>query len=461
MTLQSPRSSTPAEQRADRLHRIAIIGRGFTGIMTAIALFKGVTRPFHLVMFDPRARVDLGEGLNQSTAVVLPSRVRDLSVDPKSRDDFRDWLETNDVWRQRQPQSALVGVENAFVPEQVFGAYVYKRFAEALAQRPDVVVQCLPEKVTGLERGPDAGFTVSFGQAQKKHFDAVFLATGYGLREPRSETVVPTSARTAIVVGSGVRAVEQALVLLDAGPASHVSLISSSGLLPQSHTPTAVGTLVLDAPMPRTLRGAFRYLREAASRADAEGFGWQGIMNWFRLQAHDLWEGLTPDERARFKRHVKAIYDSHRHRLPPEHYQKLRAAIENGSITLRKGRVERIVSNGVLLSSPGGDEVLVADVTIDCRFRPPSNDSTLIRSIAASGLARRDELDLGIVVDQTGQTQAAVGRPGALFAMGSLGLGSIADIDQIPQIVAQAHAATAALNERIEENTRMRHDSVV
>ncbi|WP_280950806.1 hypothetical protein [Rhizobium leguminosarum] len=37
--------------------------------MTAIALFKRVDRPFHLVMFDPRAKIDIGEGISQSARV--------------------------------------------------------------------------------------------------------------------------------------------------------------------------------------------------------------------------------------------------------------------------------------------------------------------------------------------------------------------------------------------------------
>jgi len=51
------------------------------------------------------------------------------------------------------------------------------------------------------------------------------------------------------------------------------------------------------------------------------------------------------------QRHVKAISDSHRNRLPPEHYQRLREAIASGAITMRKAKVERIAKNGGLLSA--------------------------------------------------------------------------------------------------------------
>lgn len=448
MTLLSPHSFAPQGKDVDRLARIAIVGRGFTGIMTAIALFKGIDRPFHLIMFDPRPKIDVGEGVNHAVATVLNSRVRDLSVDPRRRDDFQSWLEADGDWHGGLPANSA-GLEHSFVPERVFGNYVYKRFAEALMARPDVVVQFLPEIVTAVDRHPQMGFSVFFGNDQRKHFDVVFLATGYGLRDSLEKPTIPVEAQSGVVIGGGVKAVGQALALLKDGKVPHINLISESGFLPQSHAQAAVGSAAAGEPIPRTLRGAFRYLRDAATRADAEGSGWQGIMNGFRLQARELWEELRPDERARFKRHVKAVYDSHRHRLPPDDYRHLHQAIESGAITLRKGKVERIASNGVLLSVSQGLEVLHADFTVDCRFRPSSNDSSLIRSVVACGLAKRDALELGLVADECGRTIAAHRSVRGLFAMGLLGLGSVADIDLVPQIVSQSHAAAASLNEWI------------
>ncbi|NKL40218.1 hypothetical protein GFL57_04160 [Rhizobium leguminosarum bv. viciae] len=442
MTLLSSRSSNSKSQDADHLARIAIVGRGFTGIMTAIALFKRVDRPFHLVMFDPRAKIDIGEGISQPASTVLTSRVRDLSVDPELPDDFRRWLETDDTWRDRLI-SDPAGLEHAFVPGEIFSTYVYKRFAEALADRPDVIVQFGSDTVTAIDRHLDGGYSVFLGAEQRTRFDAVFLATGYGMRE-NSDTAPAGGAQSAVVIGGGIHAVDRALGLLADAKISHVTLISESGFLPQSHAPAAVGAIVTDQPMPGTLRGAFRFLREAAGKADLEGSGWQGIMNGFRSRARDLWAGLTPEEPARFKRHVKAIYDSHRNRLPPEHYQRLHHAIASGAIAVRKGKVNCIATNGVLFSGPAGLEVLPADLTIDCRFRPSGTDSPLVRSLIVAGLATRDELEIGIVVDECGRTKASALH--GLFAMGPLGLGSLPDIDLVPQIVVQSHAAASLLN---------------
>lgn len=168
--------------------------------------------------------------------------------------------------------------------------------------------------------------------------------------------------------------------------------------MPQPHAPSAIGSVSSDRPFPDTRRGACRHLREAANGAAPEGTGRQGIMNNFRLRARELRQGLSQEERRRFKRHVKPIYDSHRNRLPLGHYERLRQAIDSGAITVRKGKVERIATNGLLLSGEGdcrscrrtGRSIVVSVRPISilhssARFSPRSlRDGT--NSISASSL---------------------------------------------------------------------------
>jgi len=58
-----------------------------------------------------------------------------------------------------------------------------------------------------------------------------------------------------VVIGGGIHAVDQALRLLSAGEASHVTLISASGFLPQSHARAAVGLVKSDRPLPKIPAG--------------------------------------------------------------------------------------------------------------------------------------------------------------------------------------------------------------
>jgi uncharacterized NAD(P)/FAD-binding protein YdhS len=113
--------------------------------------------------------------------------------------------------------------------------------------------------------------------------------------------------------------------------------------------------------------------------------------------------------------------------------------------------VERIAINGVLLSNTAGLEVISADRSIDCRFRPTDVTSPLFRSLFTAGLIRRDDVDFGVLVDRCGRAVGAVDQFHGLFAMGPLGLGSLPDIDLVPEIVLQSQAAASALNVWIEQ----------
>ena len=90
------------------------------------------------------------------------------------------------------------------------------------------------ESVAAIGRHARGGLSVVSGEGDRARFDAVFLATGYGLREIAESNAGLTGAREVQVIGGGVHAVDRALRLLAAGEASHVTLISASGFLPQA-----------------------------------------------------------------------------------------------------------------------------------------------------------------------------------------------------------------------------------
>src|SRR5688500_18016879 len=105
MTVQglfSARANAAAQISA--VPRIAIVGRGFSGMMTAIALMKTVRAPFHLQLFDPNSSVSGGQALASAhSSTILNTRVRDLSVSVGDNDDFNDWLCSNAAFRAAVP----------------------------------------------------------------------------------------------------------------------------------------------------------------------------------------------------------------------------------------------------------------------------------------------------------------------------------------------------------------------
>ncbi len=112
--------------------RIAIVGRGFSGMMMAVALMRTVRTPFHLQLFDPNSTVNGGQALASArSSTILNTRVRDLSVSLGDPDDFNDWLCSNAEFRAAVP-AAIPGFRQIFVPKEIFSDYVYQRFSKRL-----------------------------------------------------------------------------------------------------------------------------------------------------------------------------------------------------------------------------------------------------------------------------------------------------------------------------------------
>lgn len=455
--LFSPEAGAAA--RAYHTPRIAVVGRGFSGMMMAIALMKSVRTPFHLQLFDPNSSVSGGQALASGrSSDILNSRVRDLSVSSGDPDDFNDWLCSNTDFRSAVT-AAIPGFQQIFVPKSIFSDYVYQRFSDALASRHDISVQVSSEAVITVSRGQGDRFLLESESGQSRLFDIVILSTGYGTDKSAastlSQSVEPTTVRArrlvsrphTVLLGSGLRAVDRLLQMRDAGYTGQITIVSKHGFLPQSHTRSSADPVFPSEQMPTQLSGIVRFVREACREAEKEGQNWQSVMNGLRKHARSLWRSLPAEQKQRFNRHLRALYDSHRNRLPEALHVRLRHELAEGNTLLRKGDALRQTSSGLVFRAAGQvvEETIYADQVIDCNCQAPDLDAPLMRSLIEGGLAAPDELSLGLAVAANGELSVDGRMTPGLFAIGPLGLGSLPDIDLVPEIVSQAYAAAEGI----------------
>lgn len=448
-----------AAAQISALPRIAIIGRGFSGMMMAVALMRTVRTPFYLQLFDPNSTVNGGQALSSArSSTILNTRVRDLSVSLGDPDDFNDWLCSNAEFRAAVP-AAIPGFRQIFVPREIFSDYVYQRFSEALAARRDITVQVCHDPVVAIRRSHGNRFLLESANPANPLFDTVILATGYGL--PRSEAeeqdVSPVRAQRlvarphTVLLGSGIRVVDQLLQLRDAGYAGQVTIISRHGFLPQSHTPNSADPVFPAESLPQGLPDIVSFIRQACREAEEEGRSWQSVMNGLRRHARSLWRSLPAREKRQFNRHLRAIYDSHRNRLPETMHLRLKRELAEGRTVLRRGRAGRRGLSGLFFTPAGSssEEIIHAERIIDCRCHAPDLSAPLIQSLLAARLAMPDELALGLAVNARGEPFLDDGSSiDGLFAVGPLGLGSLPDIDLVPEIVTQAYSASERIAAR-------------
>jgi len=100
--------------------RIAIVGGGASGVITAVNFARAMRRQVEIVIIERRA--NLGRGIAYSTSDpshLLNVRVENMSAFPDDHEHFLGWLKLNGpAYRINHPAPFL------FVPRSVYGAYL-------------------------------------------------------------------------------------------------------------------------------------------------------------------------------------------------------------------------------------------------------------------------------------------------------------------------------------------------
>lgn len=231
--------------------------------------------------------------------------------------------------------------------------------------------------------------------------------------------------RRVLLLGTGLTMADVALRLALRGPEPpEILALSRHGRLPQVQTafsrgPLRAGAVASIRASGGSLREVVSIVRALSDQANGVGGDWREVINAVRRIAPELWTGLSIEERRRFLRHVRPIWDVHRHRLPPAAAQELQRMQTSGRLTVRAGSIEgaNITRAGIeVIWRPRGTqqrERVVVGRIFNCTgpdYHPARSDSTLVQSLLASGLITPDPLGLGISVTDAGEVIAADGR---------------------------------------------------
>ena len=440
---------------------VGVVGGGFTGAAAAIACLARLNRPFQLVVVE--SSVSLGRGVAYGARHplnLLNVRTRDLSVRANQPGDFLNW-----AFRQLDQGENHAGLHDGlahtFLPRQLFGEYVRERFFAAVGARPDVELKIVTAVATACI-SDGSHFTLHFDRRDPLQADIVLLATAYGLPAPTPtgalapfDALPPerfATAKSVVLIGSGLTMVDVLLSVRRDGFQGKAMVISRRGQLPRPHA--AKGVVPQDIGLPRSKRvsGLTGSVAIACAAAEAHGRPWQAIINSLRSSLQDIWRGLPVEEQSRFLRHVRPLWDAHRHRLPLEVHGRLQAEFDEGRAVLLRTRVTKVERDGetfkLALKRRGSEqtEVMTADLAFDCTGHRPDLNSPLITGLVNQGAAREDAHGLGLAVEPNGQVLSKSGAPTrGLFALGPLCQGSLWEITAVPEIVSQCDAAALTI----------------
>jgi uncharacterized NAD(P)/FAD-binding protein YdhS len=187
------------------------------------------------------------------------------------------------------------------------------------------------------------------------------------------------------------------------------------------------------------------------ARVRADG-NWQSALDDLRPLLPGWWAGMPVNDRRRFLRRDRRMWDIHRHRIPAATAAEIAAMRAAGRLVLHRGAIvatEAGSGTAPLRVTLADGRVLDVGAVVNCtgaqedvrRVTDP-----LVVDLLASGLARPGPLGLGLDTGSDGRVRTAAGRAdNPLWTIGAPRRDNLWETTAFPEIRAQATALAGAV----------------
>jgi uncharacterized NAD(P)/FAD-binding protein YdhS len=432
---------------------VAIVGGGYSGTLQAIHLLR---RGARVTLIERADR--LGRGIAYSTRYedhLLNVPAGRMSAFADQPGHFADWL-----------SARAGGQPTDFAQRRLYGAYLREVLDEAK--------QAFGERLRIVEgeaedvRPGTTGEVVHLVCDEEINADAVILALGN--LEPDLPRNLPPELRTGglyiadpwatdishglqpedriLLIGTGLTAVDAAVMLDSAGFKGRTLAVSRRGLLPRPHADPPGHAHGLEALPEQRGSRLIRFVRR-----EAERIGWRAAVDQLRPVTHQLWAEASVEERRRFLRHLRPWWDVHRHRIAASIADRVERMQREGRLVVDAGKIiSMTASDGraqVEWRPRGSSDVERLEVARIVNCTGPQMDisragETLLDGLIDNGRIRPDPCRIGIDVDRDWRVLGRSGEPAfALFAIGPMTRSAVWEMVAVPDIRNQVQALAA------------------
>jgi uncharacterized NAD(P)/FAD-binding protein YdhS len=259
-----------------------------------------------------------------------------------------------------------------------------------------------------------------------------------------------------LILGTGHSAIDHLQLLVAAGYAGKITLMSRHGFLPAVHKPIEPANIdASEVPFGQRFSAVWRWFRNRVREAEHEGGDWRAVLDGLRPHAQAFWQSLSVEEQRRFIRHARAWYDVRRHRLAPSITATLERLRSEGRLEVIAARLQSVREFGgaaeVVYRRRGerDDRVVKVQGIIECTgfdLDPRSAGNPILSSLLACGAAQRGPHGFGLKVSPSCALIDSDGHAAKdLFAVGPLTRGQFWEVVGLPDVRQQC----AALAQRL------------
>ena len=451
--------------------RIAIVGGGFSGIMTAVNLARLSKHPLRVTLINQRCPMGRGTAYGMKRPEhLLNVAARNMSALGDEPDHFLQWLRT----RSEYDTLPEIELRERFIPRMVYGDYLRSLMQHHL-QSAGAMTPVKTEFVSGealdIEAaGPAA--TIRLADGKTVEADRVVLATGNEppAALPGAETLtghpawvanpwqpweqrLPAQGGSVIVLGTGLTTVDAIITLRTLGWMGSIHAISRHGWFPHAHFR---GIEYPDFPPPGVdlatlgLEGLVALVQQHCAALHERNANPAIIVDKLRPHTQRIWTHFTREERLTFARKHAARWNIFRHRIAPEIHAQVTGSQLTGQLQIHAAGVERVeASGGQVLVHFGQGKSLAGDLVINATgpaTRLTASRSVLLQNLLRRGLVVPDDTDLGVRIDPDHTVFTAQGeRSGFLLALGPLLRGTFWETVAVPELRVQARRVAETL----------------
>ena len=462
----------PKVMPTDSTERVAIVGGGFSGMMTAVNLVRLARQPLRVTLVNgsPTSGRGIAYGTRHSEHL-LNVAARNMSAFRDEPDHFLQWLRTRTEY-EAVPEAEL---RERFIPRQVYGDYVRslaQHHLQSAGGLTPVQTACVTGEATDIE--PMAGgVAVRLADGNTVEADRVVLATGNETPaalpgtdaltdhpawagdpwQPWERRLPAGHDGKVVILGTGLSAVDVIITLRAVGWAGRVHAVSRHGWVPHAHFR---GVEYPEFPPPGVdlaalgLEGLAALVQKHCAALHARNAHPAIIVDKLRPHTQRIWSRFTREERLKFVQEHAARWNVFRHRIAPE----LHAQVTNAQLT---GQLQ-VHATGIETVEGAGDRIRVrlqngkdldGDLVINATgpaSRLKAIRSTLLQNLLRRGLIAPDETDMGVRVDEDFTVIDAAGRRSEyLLALGPPLRGTLWETVAVPELRGQARRVAETL----------------
>lgn len=342
-----------------------------------------------------------------------------------------------------------------FLPRPLYGEYLQEMLLAAELSAPsNIRLEVLKGEVTNVRRiERHLPLQVELQDGRKLTADDVVLALGNPkpaspsvvdalaehpayIADPWSAELQFSPAQTVLLIGTGLTAAD-VINATSADPSRTpiIHALSRHGFVPPRQTsfrPDAFkgdgNALLLAAST--SLSGLTKVVRLLAREAQACGGDWREAITFVRNMAPTIWQRLSERDRVRFLRHLRTLWDTHRHRLPLQLVQRLETLRNTQRLHIHAGHILQAVARDGRIEVTWRARSTQAvrretfDRVVNCTgpdYAISRSTEPLWRNLVQCGLCVPDSLGLGLRTGPRGAVLDAAGWPGPhLFYVGPM-----------------------------------------